>query len=1022
LQLGDVNGDNKITKADYDLLTSKIEAQETSDLGKYDLNLDGQIDVVDLSYIASNMEENTENKNIDAVLENTNPIISSNNVEIKPEDNTTLVGNVEDLFSKDNNTAVILQATGTITEENPATLNMNFNKPVDTNKISIELGSKDIPDKMEVVIEAEDGTIKRKNYDENAKEISYLSERNEVVIIDLEGQVAVKKVTIRITGVRSNSTLAEISHVEFLNNVYEEIPAPKMDIPENLKLTIGSEQIIANWTHAVNITGYKVKINGGKINNQVYETTKNTLTISGLENYTEYSVRVESINGNWESGYSEEVKGTPIPSKTPPTPEQINVKGDYQRISLTWKKMKDTQSYNVYYRKAGEIDFTKVSKLPNNSYVIYELEDQTEYEIAVSGTNHLGEGAKSQIYKATTTTLKAAVTRNYRLINTPKEENGTKLENELTAHIKDVTYPGASSTENFDKWDIVDNDYTSYWKYNSWDAGGYNIGKYGPIVEFDNTYKMDNFIVVPQDSQPHDYFYVKVRYWNGNVSNAEVPGVSMVKKTDSNGKAYYDFKFAEPIEANKIQVNFALYSAGASGITIAEMKFYYYDDLEKQVANLFKDDLRVELVDGVTEETIKALENRANTPDTYSGELHPNASIILSDLDYARKILNDTAISNTIIVDQTINNGKSSHCGFSYTLNDMQPLGYTVKAEDQIVLYLGVKGSANVQVVFTQFYPEYSNWKSTTVNLKKGQNILTVPKLTTRDVEKGGQIYIRYNSTQATNTQIKVRVSGGEKIPVLDIHGLTDETEIKNRIKIYAEELTKHVANLQNFYKDKPYGYAYNSGTSILNATDIVMDDVMLSIPATQALSGIGATASVANQINRLYNSNLAWKEMIELFYKEKGLSKTATNAKDKWPGSRLNVRYTRMFDGAFMYASGEHIGIGYGSCSGMLGGSPKGEENGEIRTHYFGWGIAHEIGHVIDQKGYAKAETTNNIYSLFAQTADDITPSRLENSNKYESIYKKVTSHIRTEHQEMYLQHLECIGNYTWHMIQKKH
>ena len=45
-----------------------------------------------------------------------------------------------------------------------------------------------------------------------------------------------------------------------------------------------------------------------------------------------------------------------------------------------------------------------------------------------------------------------------------------------------------------------------------------------------------------------------------------------------------------------------------------------------------------------------------------------------------------------------------------------------------------------------------------------------------------------------------------------------------------------------------------------LSETDIVMDDVMLSIPATQALSGIGATASVANQINRLYNSNLAWK------------------------------------------------------------------------------------------------------------------------------------------------------------------
>lgn len=332
--------------------------------------------------------------------------------------------------------------------------------------------------------------------------------------------------------------------------------------------------------------------------------------------------------------------------------------------------------------------------------------------------------------------------------------------------------------------------------------------------------------------------------------------------------------------------------------------------------------------------------------------------------------------------------------GFSYTLNDMQPLGVVAKAEEQIAVYLGVNGSANVELVFTQYFPEYSNWKTKVANLKKGQNIITVPKLTTRDVEKGGQIYIRYTSTSATNTDIKVRVSGGKKIPVLDIHGITDELLIKDKIKTYITELTEHVAGLSEFYKDKPYGYDYDKITSILNSTDIVMDDVMLSIPATEALKGIGASNSNIEQINRLYNSGLAWKEMIGLFYKEKGLSKTATNSKDKWPGSRLNIRYTRMFDGAFMYAAGEHIGIGFGSSAGMMGGNPAREVDGVIKANYFGWGIAHEIGHVIDQRGYASAEITNNIYSLLAQTADDITHSRLENSNKYNGIYKKVTSH----------------------------
>ena len=35
---------------------------------------------------------------------------------------------------------------------------------------------------------------------------------------------------------------------------------------------------------------------------------------------------------------------------------------------------------------------------------------------------------------------------------------------------------------------------------------------------------------------------------------------------------------------------------------------------------------------------------------------------------------------------------------------------------------------------------------------------------------------------------------------------------------------------------------------------------------------------------------------------------------KDKMPSSRLNIRYQRMFAGAFMYAGGLHIGIEWDS------------------------------------------------------------------------------------------------------------
>ena len=62
-----------------------------------------------------------------------------------------------------------------------------------------------------------------------------------------------------------------------------------------------------------------------------------------------------------------------------------------------------------------------------------------------------------------------------------------------------------------------------------------------------------------------------------------------------------------------------------------------------------------------------------------------------------------------------------------------------------------------------------------------------------------------------------------------------------------------------------------------------------------------------------------------------------------------------RMFAGAFMYASGNHIGIEWGS-TGLAGGA--------AGMQSFGWGIAHEIGHDINQGAYAVAEVTNNYFA----------------------------------------------------------
>ena len=83
--------------------------------------------------------------------------------------------------------------------------------------------------------------------------------------------------------------------------------------------------------------------------------------------------------------------------------------------------MKNTNTYNVYYREAGEEAFTRVEGIARNSYEITGLKEKTRYEVYVTGVNSLGEGSRSIISEAVTTTLIPAKMPNYKLIN---ESNG----------------------------------------------------------------------------------------------------------------------------------------------------------------------------------------------------------------------------------------------------------------------------------------------------------------------------------------------------------------------------------------------------------------------------------------------------------------------------------------------------------------------------------------------------------------------------------------------------------------------
>ena len=102
------------------------------------------------------------------------------------------------------------------------------------------------------------------------------------------------------------------------------------------------------------------------------------------------------------------------------------------------------------------------------------------------------------------------------------------------------------------------------------------------------------------------------------------------------------------------------------------------------------------------------------------------------------------------------------------------------------------------------------------------------------------------------------------------------------------------------------------------------------------------------------------------------------------------------------MYAAGDHIGIEWNETAGMMGGVPVQSENRKyVSGRYFGWGIAHEIGHNINQGAYAYAEVTNNYFAVLAQAKDTNDSVRFE----YPKVYEKEKSGTTGKSEDVFTQ-----------------
>lgn len=1009
---GDVNGDGAVDGTDRTLLLDAVS--ETSEDLTYDLNGDGTVDLKDLQCFTYSY--GTES--IKATVTRT-ALIDETKVEAKVAEGTELAqGNsVMDVLTGAGSISVKPVSDEVISEQNPVEISIDL-----SNQKELAVGGITIAPVQDSVNIIKGGSIDVTYTDEDGEHTETLmidpraayfrsraaavvtQEPDGTLVVNLGKQVAVKRITIKVTDTGSTK-LADIGKVEFLNDMESRIPAPVMNIPENLTVSPGSKKFTLNWDAQQNVSGYEVEITyGGKT--IVIPTSVNWLNVTSfgnekLKNKEVYKVRVQSVNGEWSSGYSDTADAVPAADKAPDAPENVSVKGGYRLLDISWKKMEDTDYYTLYYRIKGESDYQKVDQITAAGYRLTGLKNKTAYEICLTGTNERGTSGKSTVYIGTTMDLDPPVTSNYKLINTDQGV-GT-----ATAHIAGVEYP---SRKPDNEMTVVDNDYASSWILDSWDAGGYNEGKPSPVVEFDQPYEMNRITVIPDAGQVGNYAYAKTRYWDESGSVQMINGF-LTARTSSNGKVYYELWFDKPFTAKKVQVNLAQYWAGNNSVSISEMKFYYYDSLDDEVEALYADSLHVTLADNVTKEMIETLEKRANTKDEPSGEYHPRRDLLLREIENARNILENEKLSDPIRVDTNIIKAKDNVLKMASGLNSWQPLGVVAHEGEELAVYVGRENTAagantNVRLIAAQYHAESGSWNKVVVsNLKQGKNIVTMPSISSLDTEHGGSLYVEFTGSD-NKIHIQVRVSGGTKIPMLDVTKASTEAEKRAAVKAYVEELNEYVPKIERMHNSKHLNkddthcnYAYDKQNCILGATEIVLDKMMYSVSAEQILRGIdkktgSGAGDVESQTEALYQSLEAMDQMVTLFYQHKGLTDQEVPEKygknNSFPVSRLNIRYMRMFAGAFMYAGGLHIGIEWGSVPGLAQSQPVVSDNGKyVSGQLFGWGIAHEIGHIINQPDYAIAEITNNYFSILAQADETNDKVRF----KYKDVYEKVTS-----------------------------
>lgn len=971
--LGDVTNDEKVDKKDVDhlALTLKESWDVDGESALCDLNGDGALDISDLAYVTRQASV-TAGK---AEVRSTSLIDPLKTVTVPSDQVNMTTGEISDLFQGGREVTFATTDSG------------------DTSKIDIplEFRKEGLPlQQLQLITPAVDGAVEAgyasvtyldEDNQEKTKQVKFggvvpadvqflsRSGTNNTITIDLGKKVAVKKVTItvtKVTGQDGTVSFVVLEQIKFLQDIVPENPVAPNSKVKSVATFPGNGEITLKWPELPNVTGYRVDniaAGGGEETVPPVTVNSTTATVTGLENLIAYTFTVTPLNENgdetWEGFPSEPVTATPQPSAIPNPPDFLTIVEQKGALLLSWGKTDNANYYEVFYKASDENAFTQWGgKLTTIQALLSGLKNGVEYELYVKAGNDLGLSGESRHVVATPKDVDynepAGIPKDGRISSDLLSKIVLTDPNNVSAS----QYPNGT----FDVRWVADGDYKTHWTSQSYNDGNWSRSKEIQFT-FSQPQDISSVVYVPRldGTYRNNLRNYSITVWDAEGNKTVLVNNAPVRNSPrSTGFAVLPIAPTKGITRMDVAVEQEAYSA----VSLSEIIFLTYDpskDLDIQIAALFSDESRTTLADGVTKAHIDSLSQVLTGVESYY--LYPDA--MRDELALAGELLAGQSVGRVLKGVESRGNSEVNQ-GQGGSL--LQPMGVAALDKQQITIYAsGIPEGETVSLTATQFFAEANAWSAPVAELSNGRNVVTIPKIGSQNTQRGGSLYFTYSGEGAEAITLHVRRA--TKIPLLDLANpdLTAE-EQRTRITDYLKELK-----------------AYKNPDVALNATEISFPSTLLSIHADKAKEAL-YSVGVSDPVETLYQSLLAWNELMETAYRTQGIDDSSKIE------VRQNIRTMQMFGGAFMYAAGNHVGVGSGSCGGLLMGQPT-ATTGNAPNKLFGWGIAHEVGHNMDKLG--KAEITNNIYSLVMQTRDNgshVQTSRLEGET-YERVFDKTAA-----------------------------